>query len=838
MSPAIGFRVPARRSRLLTAKRRLPVTWRLVPLACCLLFHVAPRPAGTPFPRIGFGSAVAVGEREIFLGRPGELTAAFEAPTEPSAVHVYVADERGGWAEATRIAPADGVVGDGFGLAISVDGDVLVVGAPGRHDGAGAAYVFERRGAHWGQEATLVPAGGAPGDAMGATVAVAGDVILVGAPGRRDGRGAVFVFERIAAAGRWVSRAPLTASDLHAGDRFGASIALADGRALIGAPGPAISPGPPFVPGPAPRAGSGRVFTRSAQGAWVEEARLAVGDSAAAFGSAVALSAEDTAFVGAPGAAGSTGRVHVFVRHDGTWAERATVVPPSPMPRAMYGYALARAGDDLLVGAPGGVGALPITGAVHVVRPMAAEWVERQRLVIDGEGRGPMQFFGFALAARGDLAVAGAPAEAFFEGVGHVYRRAADGEWTERGSVAALAPALEAVLGGEVRCDGGTAGRFPCASVDLAAFLPVEAVGGPRGGRVNDLWGWTDPATGREYAIVGRTDGTAFLDVTQPAFPAYLGELPIPGTARVSWWRDIKVFADHAFIVADNAGAHGMQVFDLRELRRVRSATRFAETARYDGIASAHNIAINEESGFAYLVGASGDGGTCGGGLHMVNVREPTRPVFVGCFPPAIDGQAGAGSTHDVQCVIYRGPDARYAEREICLAANITALVVADVTDKTNPVALARTTYPGAAVVHQGWLSEDQRYFFQNDELDEYTGTTDRTRTLIWDLRDLTDPVLAAEYLGTTGSSDHNLYVRGTYMYQANYLSGLRIVDISRPERPVEVGHFDTVPFGADVPGFGGAWSVYPFFRSGTVVVTSQREGVFVLTPRIRRLLP
>jgi choice-of-anchor B domain-containing protein len=816
-----------------------PVFRGLLPAVCCVALAAA-WPSAPPSARIGFASALAVGEREIFVGRPGELAAAFEAPTEPSAVHVFAPDQRGTWVDTAQVAPADGAVGDGFGLALAADGDVLVVGAPGRDGGIGAAYVFERLGgAFWGQKATLVPAGGVAGDAMGAAVAVIGNVILVGAPGRHEGTGAVFVFERDPATRRWIPRTPLSAAGPTAGDRFGAAVALSERRALVGAPGPALSPGPPFVPGPAPRGGSAHVFARSAQGEWTEETRLLVADSAAAFGSALAL-AVDTAFVGAPAADARRGRVHVFVHDAGAWRERAAVAPPGPAPRGMFGYAVARAGADLLVGAPGGVGPLPVTGAVHVFRATAdGEWAARQRLVIDGEGRGPMQFFGFTLAARGDLAVAGAPAEAFFEGVGHVYRRAAPtGEWAAAGAVAALVPAFEAVRGGEVRCENGAAGRFRCEGVDLAAFLPVEAVGGPRGGRVNDLWGWTDPATGREYVVVGRTDGTAFLDVTDPTLPALLGELPLPAGAGVSWWRDIKVYADHAFIVADNAGPHGMQVFDLRELRRVRSPTRFAETAHYDGIASAHNIAINEETGYAYVVGAGGGGETCGGGLHMIDVREPTRPVFTGCFTQTVDGQPGSGYTHDVQCVVYRGPDARSGGREICVAANVVALVIADVTDKTNPVALARTTYPGAAVVHQGWFSEDQRYFFQNDELDEYAGGTERTRTLVWDLRDLTDPVLAAEYLGPSRSSDHNLYVQGNYMYQANYLSGLRVVDVSRPERPVEVGHFDTVPFGEDVPGFGGAWSVYPFFRSGTVVVTSQREGVFVLTPRIRRLLP
>ena len=116
-----------------------------------------------------------------------------------------------------------------------------------------------------------------------------------------------------------------------------------------------------------------------------------------------------------------------------------------------------------------------------------------------------------------------------------------------------------------------------------------------------------------------------------------------------------------------------------------------------------------------------------------------------------------------------------------------------------------------------------------NDELDELAGAAPRTRTLVWDIEDLDDPVLVNEHLGTNEASDHNLYVQGDLMYQSNYLSGLRILDISDPENPEEVGFFDTVPQGGDIPGFAGSWSNYPFFESGVIIVTSMREGLFVL---------
>ena len=110
------------------------------------------------------------------------------------------------------------------------------------------------------------------------------------------------------------------------------------------------------------------------------------------------------------------------------------------------------------------------------------------------------------------------------------------------------------------------------------------------------------------------------------------------------------------------------------------------------------------------------------------------------------------------------------------------------------------------------------------------------TRTLIWDVVDLDDPILAKEHFGEVLATDHNLYIRGNLMYQSNYQAGLRILDISDPENPFEVGFLDTAP-GNNTVGMSGSWSNYPFFESGTIPVTSGREGVFFLRYRPPELL-
>ena len=222
-----------------------------------------------------------------------------------------------------------------------------------------------------------------------------------------------------------------------------------------------------------------------------------------------------------------------------------------------------------------------------------------------------------------------------------------------------------------VPCENGSAGEYTCENVDLLARLPLNAT--PEFSQSSsDLWGWTDPETGIEYAIINQYDHTAFVDLSDPAAPFVVGTLAAPSEAVA---RDAKTYADHAFIGTDNGGAP-LQVFDLARLRDVDNPpATFTADAEYTTATGPHNFALDPASGFAYLVAI--DSEVCAGSMHIVDVRTPTAPTYAGCFGAPND------IFHDAQCVTYDGPDADYQGRELCFgsAPGSGTLTIVDVTD-------------------------------------------------------------------------------------------------------------------------------------------------------------
>ncbi len=756
----------------------------------------------------GFGATVAVGDDEVFAGEPMNSS-------KPGAVYLYRRNGEGAWAESGTLTASDAVAGDRFGSAIAVDGDRLIVGATKQHEGMGAAYVFHRDAeGEWTEEAVLTADDGAEGDGFGTAVALSDGVALVGAPTQNDNTGAVYVY-RTDDAGAWIPGAKLAGSELAIGDRFGSSIALEGDAALVGAPRRNENAGVVYA------------FHRE-DGVWSEQAQLSgkgtEGD--VRFGSALVLR-EGHAVVGAPRNNRFIGAAFEFVFDEEIkeWQQVSMLVPFDATPQTRFGRSVDMDDGEIWVGAPG---AGRFSGAIYIFRRNAhGVWQSASKLAAGDLQSG--DFFAGTMSVRGNLAVAGVPGADGREGTAVIFEHQSD-SWTEAAVVYTEATGPASITGALVKCDEGVAGSFGCSNVDMISFLALKDIGGSRGVHMNDIWGWTDPETGKEYVLAGRTDGTAFVDISDPFRPVYLGDLPLHEGAHPAAWRDIKVYKDHAYVVSDGAGPHGMQVFDLRQLRHVENApVHFEETAHYDKINSAHNIVIDEETGFAFAVGSSMGGETCGGGLHMINIQDPVHPIFAGCFSHTGTGRQGTGYTHDAQCVVYHGPDTEHHGQEICFGANETALSIADVSDKANPKALAQAAYPNVGYSHQGWLTEDQHYFFLDDELDEVQNKVEGTRTLIWDVSDLDDPQLVKEYYSGNKSTDHNLYIKGNLMYQSNYVSGLRIFDITDVENPVPVGYFDTVTATEDEPGFDGSWSNYPYFKSGVIAITSIREGLVLL---------
>ncbi|KAL2151086.1 hypothetical protein VTH82DRAFT_6184 [Thermothelomyces myriococcoides] len=401
------------------------------------------------------------------------------------------------------------------------------------------------------------------------------------------------------------------------------------------------------------------------------------------------------------------------------------------------------------------------------------------------------------------------------------------------------------------RCINGVAGKgnaaYRCNNVDLHGFLSHEDLGSEAKAG-NDVWGWTSP-DGREFGIVGQRDGVGFVEVTRSGKLVYLGRLDTQTT--VTSWRDIKVIGHYAYIGAESDD-HGLQIFDLNKLLKVKPWWNplfwrprvFSKerdlTAHFAGFGASHNIVAHEETNTIYAVGgrsgANARNTTCAGGMFVVDVSDPANPVSPGCIYQD-------GYVHDAQCVIYSGPTEKYRGREICFNYNEDTLTIMDVTDKKNPVMVSRTPYEGATYTHQGWLVDDsQAFLLLDDELDEMDGVDPaadgHTATYIFNVTNLENPINTGIYKSPVRSIDHNQYVVNGLTYQANYGSGLRVVDVSGVEiDPTggnfeEVGFFDCYPEDDESGGeveFLGTWGVYPFFKSGYILLNSIERGIFSL---------
>jgi len=384
-------------------------------------------------------------------------------------------------------------------------------------------------------------------------------------------------------------------------------------------------------------------------------------------------------------------------------------------------------------------------------------------------------------------------------------------------------------------CVDGMAGPYPCSNIDLLAFVPLSEFSAAS---TNSLWGWTDPEDGIEYALVGADDGVAFYRLEDPTHPVYLGKLPTHAGTGSSLWRDVRVYQDHAYVASDNNPGHGMQVFDLTNLRGLSAPQAHAEIAWYGAFGSSHTISINEATGYAYVPGSNltCPGDARPGGLQMLDIRVPDAPVYAGCVADTqFTHLPNAGYTHESQCWIYAGPDADHAGHEICVDSNgpTKRVAIVDVTDKGAPVTLSSVTHAGASYPHQGWLTGDHRYLLVDDELDE-SNFGHVARTYVWDVSDLDAPVLVGHHDSALPVIDHNLYVHEQYVFQSNYEAGVRILRIDNlsAAQLTEVAWFDTFP-ASDHAEFNGSWNNYRFPGSGHVIATGIDEGFFVLEPHL-----
>ena len=720
--------------------------------------------------------------------------------------------------ESEMISP-NPMPGDDFGFSIALTSKYMIVGAPGYKNGHGIAYLYKKIDGKWELHNTFdnpVPANvtGTP-HKFGYNVTLTDQYVSISSPFYNDGL--VYVYNLDNIDGSRSSSKPFHTIDVRKlGDvegcyaigpnkfGFGISTSFDNNKLLIGSLKEFVymieyKDGIPFgieIPSPS---------------------SIKSEDNKIKFGESVYVG-KNNLYISALEDDGGKGRVFVYpylqsARTDddqNPWTNPYEIQPVLLEENSHFGYKIAERDNKVSIS----------TFNEGKIFNYVINSSDRLELVDDIE-RSSDKYFGRNIVLDGKLLVTGA----YYADKLYAF----DLNTSNKSIASTFSTGIGSTsIKNKIECTNGFAGSYPCKDMDLMSFTDKTEIGGSNSTSLNDIWGWTDPQTGKEYALVGMSNGTSFVDISNPENPIYIGRLPTQ--TNNSTWRDLKVYQNHVFIVSEASG-HGMQVFDLTELRNFNgNPFTFSNTAYYSGFGNAHNIFINEDTGFAYAVGT----GTCGpGGLHIIDISTPNSPTKSACVSDPNTGRSNTGYSHDVQCVIYNGPDSAYVGKEICFGSNETRVWIADVSTKSDDNSGAKTIGLGSYdnyYTHQGWLTEDHRYFIVNDELDESNNAYNNTRTLIWNVEDLNNPVVHKTYFGPTPAIDHNNYIIGNNVYMSHYTAGLRVMDITDISNPTESAYFDVYP-SSNNTSFDGTWSNFPYYSSGSIVVTGIDEGLYVVSP-------
>ena len=334
---------------------------------------------------------------------------------------------------------------------------------------------------------------------------------------------------------------------------------------------------------------------------------------------------------------------------------------------------------------------------------------------------------------------------------------------------------------------------FAQLNMSLVSNLDYEPI-------LNDIWGWEDPDTGIEYALVGTREGVSIVSLADPENPDEV--VWIPGEYSV--WRDIKTWGNYAYVVTDQSGTtEGLTIIDLSNLPASAPVTHWNPDLPNLGILNkCHNLYIDDQ-GYAYLSGCNVNAG----GVLVVDVfSTPGSPVYVSAAPNTY--------SHD-----------NYARDGFIYSAEINDgfFSIYDASDLDNITFINNQETPNTQS-HNVWLSDDSQTIFASDELADAFITA-------YDISNPNSIVELDKYAPietlNTGVIPHNVHVIDDYLVISFNSDGCRVVDASRPANLIEVAYYDTW---LDVnTGFIGDWGAYPFLPSGLVLLSDRHNGLYVV---------
>ncbi|MFY8186222.1 MAG: choice-of-anchor B family protein [Bacteroidia bacterium] len=320
-----------------------------------------------------------------------------------------------------------------------------------------------------------------------------------------------------------------------------------------------------------------------------------------------------------------------------------------------------------------------------------------------------------------------------------------------------------------------------------------------------NICGYVD-STGKEYALVGVETGMSIVDVTDPDNPFEVIALPwVAGPNQI--WKEIKVLGHYAYVTSEAGG--GLQIADLRHLPAANVPYHYWTPNLPGGtLRTIHALHIDTTKANLYLYGTN----IGNGGAICCSLADPWNPVYLGSY--------------DLKYV-HDG----YVDNDTLYAGEILdgTCTILDFTNKTNPQILSSFATP-LNFTHNTWPSAGKRYLFTTDEKSNSALTS-------YDISDLGNVIELDQIKSNPGSNSivHNTHITlDTFAVTSWYKDGFTIVDVKRPHNMVQVGNYDTYTAGAG-NGFNGAWGVYPFLPSGTIVVSNIENGLHVLTPTYMR---
>ena len=405
-----------------------------------------------------FGSAVALSGNTAIVGAFADDIG---ATTNQGSASIFTRTGTA-WTQQAQLTAPDGAANENFGVSVAVSGDLTLVGAYSDTIGAntiqGSAWVFSRVGSGWiGPDFQTSATAGAPADSFAYSVAISGDTAIVGAwtddVGANTNQGSAYIF--VSSGSAWIQQAQLTATGGAANDVFGSFVAIDGDTAVVGALSDDV--------GASIDQGSAYVFTRSGT-VWTQQAQLLATGGAAGdgLGSSVAIDG-DTVIVGAylddVGANTNQGSAYVFTRTGTTWTQQAQLISLGGATSDTFGISVALSGNTAIVGAYlDDVGANTNQGSAYVFTRSGTVWTQQAQL--NATGGTTEDRFGFSVAIDGDTAIIGAPNDDVgannAQGAAYVFTRSGS-TWTQQAQLTATGGAVNDFFGVSVALSGNTA---------------------------------------------------------------------------------------------------------------------------------------------------------------------------------------------------------------------------------------------------------------------------------------------------------------------------------------------------------------------------------------------